>query len=175
MIDYPAILGVKCVQHVKSPTVWLSKSEFIEWLACCLSEGPDLWKRMPLKCSTIMVFTRPLLSWCKISSPSGEMVVFPIPFHTFMLLVNLWFIRLQGEFPILRARTCPELYPLIRPPRKPLALEWRRILIPRFIRSPPMLVVYDTAHSLPLWGVDRGFPFIKTRRHFSYFSGTFRE
>ena len=35
---------------------------------------------------------------CKFSSPFREnynCVVFPFPFHTFMLMANLWFIRLQ--------------------------------------------------------------------------------
>ena len=40
-----------------------------------------------------------------------------------------------------------------------------------------MHYVYDVAHSLPLGGAGRDFPFTEdeTRRHFSYFSGTFRE
>ena len=29
----------------------------------------------------------------------SNVVVFPFPFHVFMPLANLWFIRLQGEFP----------------------------------------------------------------------------
>ena len=90
---------------------------------------------------------------------------------------NLWFIRLQGQFPILRTRSCPDLYPLIRPPRRSLALGRGRILIPGFIRSPPTLAVCEVAHSLPLGGADRVFAFTEdeTRRHFSYLSGTFRE
>ena len=32
-----------------------------EWLTCCLLAGPDLWKRVPLKCSITMDFTCPLL------------------------------------------------------------------------------------------------------------------
>ena len=72
----------------------------IDWLVCCLLAGPDLWKRMPLKCSKCFiteVFTCPLLSWCTISSPIREnnnVVVFPLLFHI-MPLANLWIIRLQ--------------------------------------------------------------------------------
>ena len=97
----------------KHRNLYIIKLLFIYWLVCFLLAGPDLWKRMPLKCSINMVFTCPLLSLCKISSPFREnknMVVFPFPFHIFMPLANLWFIRL----PILRTRSCPDLYPFIR-------------------------------------------------------------
>ena len=56
-------------------------------------------------------------SLCKISShfrKISNVVVSPFLFHIFMPLVNLWFIRLQGYFPILRTRNSPDLYPLIR-------------------------------------------------------------
>ena len=53
---------------------------------------------------------------------------------------TLWFIRLKGEFPILRTRSCPYLYPLIHHPRRPLALG--RILIPGFIRSLLYIYIY---------------------------------
>ena len=49
-------------------------------------------------------------------------VVFPFPFHIFMLLAKLWLCRLQGQFPILRTRSCP--------PRRLLTLGRGRILIP---------------------------------------------
>ena len=90
-----------------------------------------------------------------------------------MLLANLWFIRLQGEFPILRTRSFPDVYP----PGCPLALGRLRILIPGCILSPPTLAVYDVAHSLPLGDTGRDFPFTEdeTWRHFSYLSGTSRE
>ena len=110
-----------------------------DWLASSLLAGPDLWKRMSLKCSIAMVFICPLLSWCKISSSFREnsnVVVFKFPFHICMPLVNLWFIHLQG---------------------RPLAFDRERILIPGFIRSPPTLAVYDVARALPLGGVGRGF------------------
>ena len=70
----------------------------IDWLVCCLKAGPDLWKRMPLKCSITMVCTCSHLSWYKILSPFREknVVVSPSLFHIFMPLANLWFIRLQG-------------------------------------------------------------------------------
>ena len=129
------------------------------WLVCCLLAGPDLWKTVSLKYSITNVFTCPLLSWCKITSPFWEnnnVVVFPFPFHISMSLVNLWFI-------------CPL--------RKALVLGRGRILIQGFILSPTTLAVYDVAHSLLLGGVGRGFPFTEdeTRRHFSYLSGTFRD
>ena len=38
---------------------------------------------------------------------NNNVVVFPIPFPIFMPLANLWLIRLQGQFPILRTRSCP--------------------------------------------------------------------
>ena len=84
---------------------------------------------------------------------NNNVVVFPIPFHIFMPLANLWLIRLRGQFSILRTRSCPDLYPLIRPPKRPLALGRGRILIPGFVRSPPTLAVQDVAHSLPRGGV----------------------
>jgi hypothetical protein len=92
-----------------------------------------------------------------------------------MSFANLRFIRLQGYFSILWTRICPDLCPLIRPPRRPLALGRGRILIQGFIQSPPALAVCDVAHSLPLGMVDRDFPFAEdeTRRHFSYLSGTY--
>ena len=76
------------------------------------------------------------LSWCSISSPFREnnnVVLFPFLFHNFMLLASLWFIRLQRQFSILRTRICPDLYPLICPPRRPFALGTGKILIPGFI------------------------------------------
>jgi hypothetical protein len=78
---------------------------------------------------------------------NNNVVVFPIPFHIFMPLANLWLIRLQRQFPILRTR-CPDIYPLIHPPKRPLALGRGRILILGFVQSPPTLFVYDVAHSL---------------------------
>ena len=66
---------------------------------------------------------------------------------------------------MLRTRSCLDLYPLIRPPKRPLALGRGRIRIPGFVRSPPTLAVYDVAHSLPRGGVGRGFTFteVETR------------
>ena len=61
---------------------------------------------------------------------NNNVVVFPFPFHTFIPLVNLWLTRLQGQFPILRTRRCPNPYPLIRPSKKSLAIGRGRILIP---------------------------------------------
>ena len=93
---------------------------------CCLLAGLDLWKKMLLQCSITMVFTYPLLSWCKISSlfkENNNMLVFPFTFYIFMPLANLCFIRLQGEFPILKTRSCPDICTLIRPPKRQLARE----------------------------------------------------
>ena len=108
---------------------------------------------------------------------NNNVVVFPILFHIFMPLANLWLIRLQGQFPILRIISYPDLYPLNRPPKRSLALGRGRILIPGFICPPPKFAANDVAHCLPLGGVGRGFPFTEeeARSHFSYFSGTFRE
>ena len=38
----------------------------------------------------------------------------PFSFHIFMRLANLWFIHLEGQFSILRTRSFPDLYLLIR-------------------------------------------------------------
>ena len=99
---------------------------------------------------------------------NGNVVIVPFPFHICMPLANLWLIRLQGQFPIRRTSS-HDLYPLIRPPKRPLALGRGRMFMPGFVRSPPTLAVYNVAHSLPRGGVGRGFPFTeyKTRRHFT--------
>ena len=65
-----------------------------------------------------------------------------------MPLVNLS-IRLQRKFPIIKTRSWPDLYPLIRPMRRRLALVRGKILILGFIRYPPALAVYDLAQSPP--------------------------
>ena len=106
----------------------------------CLLAVPDLLKRMLLKCSITMVFTCPLLSSCNILNL----------FHIFISLPNLWFIRLQGYFPILWTRSFTDIYPLIRPPRRLLALDRGIIRIPGFIRSPISLAVYGVAQYLLL-------------------------
>ena len=49
---------------------------------------------------------------------NNNVVVFPIPFYIFMPLANLWLIRLEGQFPILKTRSCPEIYPLIHPQKR---------------------------------------------------------
>ena len=85
---------------------------------------------------------------------------------------NGWLISV-----LLRTRNCPDLYLLIRPPKRSFALGRGRIFIAGFVRSPRTLAVYGVAHSLPRGGVGRSFPFTEgeTRRHFSYLSGTSRE
>ena len=80
-------------------------------------------------------------------SENNNVLIFPFPFQVFMSLVNLWLIRLHGQFPILKTRSCPKLCPPIRPPRRPLAFSRGRILIPRFTRSPPLLAVCDLVHT----------------------------
>ena len=117
--------------------------------------GPNLWKKMLLRYSITVMFTCPLLSsfTILISFMKNNVVVFPFPFHIFMPLINLCLFRLQAEFPILRTRSFPEYYTLIRLPRRLLALDRWRTLIPGLIRSPPMLAVYWVAHSLLLGGV----------------------
>ena len=69
----------------------------IEWQLCCLIAGLNLLKAMLLKCSITVVFTCPLLSWCRISSPFWENnnILFLFPFHIFMALSSLCFFRLQ--------------------------------------------------------------------------------
>ena len=45
-----------------------------------------------------------------IPSPFREnikAVVFPLPFHIFMALANLWFIHLQGQFPHPKNKKLP--------------------------------------------------------------------
>ena len=127
-----------------------------------------------------MVFTCPLLSRFKISSPLREnnnVVLFSFPFHILMPLANQCFFRLQGKFPILRTRSCPVFYPFIRPPRRPLSLSKGKILISGFILSPPILALYNVAHILPLGDsyIDITFTEDQTQRHFSHLFGTFTE
>jgi hypothetical protein len=73
----------------------------------------------------------------KFLSPFWEnnMVLFPFPSHIFMSLANLWLIRLQGQFVILRIISFHDLYPLIRLHRRTLGKG--RILIPGFVLFPP--------------------------------------
>ena len=75
-------------------------------------------------------------------------------YSQFLSTSSCRWLTLWGQFPILMT-SCPELYPLIRLPEKPLALGRGRIVIPGFIRSPPTIAVYDISHSLP---GGRGFP-----------------
>jgi hypothetical protein len=52
-------------------------------------------------------------------------------------------------------RSFPDLYQLICPPRRPLAIERGRILTPGFIRSSPTIAVCRVVHFLPLRVADR--------------------
>ena len=133
---------------------------------CCLLAGPDLWKRMLYKCFVTMMFTCLLLSWYKMSRPfrgSNNVMIFPFTFHTFRTFGQLVLHPLSRIFSHLKDSSCSDLYPLIHPSRRPLALG-------RGIHSArPTLSIYDFAHSLPLGGVDRDFLFTEdeTWRHFS--------
>ena len=97
-----AVISFFYVGHILGETgkhFFINNSLFVGWLVCCLLAGPDLWKRMPLKCSITMDFTCLLLSWCTISSlfrENNNVVLFLFPIHIFMPLANLWCIRLQG-------------------------------------------------------------------------------
>jgi hypothetical protein len=94
----------------------------------------------------------PLLSWCKIPNPFREynnVLAFTFPFHIFMPLAH--------PSSRISTRSCPELYPLIRAPRRSLVLGRERILIPRFIRSPSTIAAHGVAHPLQLGRVDRDF------------------
>ena len=67
----------------------------LDWLICCLLAGPDLCKRLLLKCSITIVFTCPLLSWILffflilVSNPfkqNNKRGIIPVSFtylHTF--------------------------------------------------------------------------------------------
>ena len=158
------IAGLKCKTLTTVDTLLLIKNMLL------VSRTTDFWKTMLLKCSITTVFSCLLLSWRKISSPFREnsnVVVFLFSFHIFMPLTNLWFIIcFQGQISHPQENKLP--WDL------PITLGGRRFLIPKFIRSPSTLAIYDTAYSLPLGGVDRYFLFSEneTRRHTS---SAFRE
>ena len=50
--------------------------------------------------NVVEVFHRYGVHWCSFSlcifKGNNKMAVFPFPFHIFMPLANLWFIRFQG-------------------------------------------------------------------------------
>ena len=81
---------------------------------------------------------------------NNNVVGFTFSFHTFMPLAYLRWIHLQGYFPTWRTRGCRELYPFIRPSRRPLALDRGIILIPVYIRSSPTLLIHDVVPSLKM-------------------------
>ena len=68
----------------------------------------------------------------------------------FMPLANLWFICLQGQFPILKTRSYPDLYPIIHHLKGSFPVGRGRILIPEFIRSLSALSVFEVTHCLSL-------------------------
>ena len=79
-----------------------------------ISRSTDLWK---------IILSQEESPFLIHSGGKSNMIVFPLPFHISVPLGNLWLLRLQGQFPILRIRIFPDLCPLIHPPRRrPLAL-----------------------------------------------------
>ena len=104
---------------------------------------------------------------------NSNVVVFQFSFHILMSLANLQFIRLQGQLPILKTRS---FQTSIRSSALREDLGRGRILIPRFIRSPPTLAILPTFF---LWKVQIGnflhFTEDQTQKHFSYLSGTIRQ
>ena len=134
------------------------------------NRSSDSRERMLWKCPITMVFTYFLPSWCKFSTSfrgKNTVVVSRFTFHIFIPLGNYGSSPFKNSF-LLRTKSCPDLYLPIRSPRRPSALGRGKLLIPLLIRSPPMLAVYDVAHSLPLGVVGMNFSFSesKTRKHF---------
>jgi hypothetical protein len=140
----------------------------IDWF--CLFADPGSWNRMFLLCSITLVFTCPLLSWCKISSLFREninVVVFSFPLHILISLANMvhlhsWIVSHSKDKKFLY------LYPIIGPPRRSLVLGRGRFLIREHIQYPPTLAVYCVAHSLPLVGVIEIFPSLKSKSQCIY-------
>ena len=131
----------------------------------------DLRNRKQLKHFIIMGFTSLFPSWSIFLSPlrgkkQNNVIVFILSFHIFILLTNLWFIGLQGQFPILKKVVAPYHCPLIRPPRSPLALK----------RENRYSGIHS-ALSLLLRGLRQNFFFNedKTPWNFSQLSSTFRD
>ena len=134
--------------------------------------------RVVLKYSTTIVFTCPLYLDVKYQVLSGKIIMW---WYYRFLYTSSSVGQLLDHPPSRKVtypkdKSCPDLYPLIRPPRRPLTFCRGRILNLEFIWFPPTIAVYSVAHSLPLWGVGRDFPFteVLTRSHFSYLSGNFR-
>ena len=125
------------------------------------SRSLNLWKKMLECCVHLLSYF-----WYITTSEKLPEVATTLPNHfgmgdnlavlqffllqIFLSLANLWFIRFQEQFAIVRKRSWSNLYLLIRPPRRPLVVGRGSILIPGFIRSPPTLTVYDVTHPLPL-------------------------
>ena len=72
----------------------------------------------------------------------NNVVAFSFPFHTFIALANLWLICLHGQFLILRTRSCPDLFPLNRPQRKPLSLELANKQYTYYLINRPCVSIY---------------------------------
>ena len=78
----------------------------------------------------------------QVISKGKNTAVFLFPFHA-VIAWSKWFICLQELLSILSKIGFPNLYPLINPCRRMLALFRVRILIAGSIRSSPMLTVYE--------------------------------
>ena len=74
------------------------------------------------------------------------MLELPFPFQILIPLANISFIHFPGDFPILRKISFPDLYLLIRPPGRPLAIGRGTILIPGFIR-----LNHKLANDMKMW------------------------
>ena len=106
-----------------------------------------------------MGFTCPLLSWCKISNPFREKIN-DVVFHFLSTSSCSWPTYGSSPFKDSFPSWGQEVsLTYTRPPRRPLHYFRGWIFILGFIRSPPRLVVYDVAHSLPLGLVNRDFLF----------------
>ena len=105
------------------------------------------------------------------------MIVFLFSVRIFMPLANLRFFRLHGQFLILRIRSCRDIYPFFRPPRRLLILDKRGGHPYSGFHLVHSYVSRQRSCPPPIRGVDSDFPFKEndTRRYFSYFSGTFRD
>ena len=80
-----------------------------------ISRSQDLWKIRSVDKRTIIYSI-------SLFRENNNVVVFPIPFHIFMPYANRWLIRLQGQFPILRTRSCPDPVPAHSPSEKAVGI-----------------------------------------------------
>ena len=147
----------------------LSRVIFFCWMLLCLWEFSSwctlynnhlwlkhfqgIWNNQLIWCSFIYFnsewleqFTQEELLSKSFWWGDNNLIIFQFPFNIFMSFANLLSPRLQGQFSILRTISWADLYPPTRRPRRLLSSGRGRILIPGFIRSPPMLAVYLVDH-----------------------------